>query len=144
MITFTLKGVDDAIERLTQLPEKIQKRSVRRAARAAMKIVRDEAVDRANQQDDPETPMNIADFIVIREGTIKGRREGGIVMRVGVMGGARYDKNSPNPTYWRFVELGTERSRARPFMRPALDNNVPDVIQTFVDVLNDELNKEMV
>ncbi|ALZ86830.1 hypothetical protein APT59_09955 [Pseudomonas oryzihabitans] len=109
-----------------------------------MKIVRDEAVDRANQQDDPETPMNIADFIVIREGTIKGRREGGIVMRVGVMGGARYDKKSPNPTYWRFVELGTERSRARPFMRPALDNNVPDVIQTFIDVLDDELNKELV
>ncbi|WP_158891883.1 MULTISPECIES: HK97-gp10 family putative phage morphogenesis protein [unclassified Pseudomonas] len=144
MITFTLTGVDDAIDRLSKLPEKIQKRSVRRAAREAMKIVRDEAIERANIQDRPDTPMNIADFIVIREGTIKGRRAGGIVMRVGVMGGARYDKNSPNPTYWRFVEFGTEKAEARPFMRPALDNNVPDVIQTFVDVLNDELNKEMV
>lgn len=144
MITFTLRGVDDAIERLTQLPEKVQRSSVRRAARAAMKIVRDEAIDRANQQDDPETPMNIADFIVTREGTIKGRREGGIVMRVGIIGGARYDKRSPYPTYWKFVEFGTEHSRAKPFMRPALDNNVPDVIQTFVDVLNDELNKELV
>lgn len=143
MITFTLKGVDDAIERLTQLPEKVQRSSVRRAARAAMKIVRDDAVDRANQIDDPNTPRNTADFIVIREGTIKGRREGGIVMRVGVMGGARYDKNSPNPTQWRFIELGTEHSRAQPFMRPALDNNVPDVIQTFIDVLDDELNKEL-
>lgn len=35
-------------------------------------------------------------------------------------------KNNPggDTFYWRFVEFGTERSRAEPFMRPALANNI--------------------
>lgn len=34
--------------------------------------------------------------------------------------------------YWRFVEFGTERTRAKPFMRPALERNIGKCTDTFV------------
>lgn len=140
MITFNLRGVDDVVDRLSELPEKVAKAGVRRAARKAMSIVRDAAKARARAIDDPNTPMNIADFIEMRESPNSGKAVGGIVMRVGVAGGATYRRGATTPTYWRYVEFGTERSRARPFMRPALEKNVSAVTNTFVTDLIDTLD----
>lgn len=33
--------------------------------------------------------------------------------------------------HWRLLEFGTENSRARPFMRPALSNNTNQAIAEF-------------
>lgn len=54
---------------------------------------------------------------------------------VGVEGGARYrrgDKAAGKVTYWRYQELGTERHRAQPFLRPALSSNTATVLQEFI------------
>lgn len=34
--------------------------------------------------------------------------------------------------YWRFLEFGTERTRAQPFLRPALEQNISAAMDTFV------------
>lgn len=34
--------------------------------------------------------------------------------------------------YWRFLEFGTERARAQPFLRPALEQNILAATDTFV------------
>lgn len=34
--------------------------------------------------------------------------------------------------YWRFVEFGTKRTRAQPFMRPALEGNIDQATNAFV------------
>ena len=87
-------------------------------------------------------------------------------MRVGVRGGARSyaatrenvrsgrvgqqyatDGSKDNPGgetfYWRFVELGTSRTAAKPFLRPALNNNVDGVQDGFVTDFKDQLDKEI-
>lgn len=38
--------------------------------------------------------------------------------------------------YGRFVELGTSKMAAQPFLRPALDENQEEIRQTFLSALN--------
>ena len=54
-----------------------------------MAIVRDEARRNAKKLDDKDSPNAIWKNIRVQEATRSGRRIGGVVMRVGVAGGAR-------------------------------------------------------
>lgn len=138
---FTLTGVDDVVKRLRELPVKLQKKGLRTAARKAMRIVRDEARAKAAEFDDPETPQDIARLITIQESARRSKREGGVVMRVGVRGGAVSAKDRSHPWYWRFKEFGNSNQAADPFMRPALANNIDAVTDKFGAEINLELDK---
>lgn len=135
---FDMQGDRPIIQRLRQLPPKLRKKGLRRAARVAMKVVLEEARATARTFDDPNTPQEIWKLIVIREARI---RESGIRMRVGIAGGAKAQRAKDHPWYWRLLELGTERMRARPFLRPALENNSQTVAERFTTAINAELDK---
>lgn len=137
-ITFTLTGAEVVERRLRQLPPKLQGKALRSAARSAMKIVQASARASAKQFDDPDTPAQIWRLIVIQAGRMK---EPGVLMRVGVAGGARSRKDKNYPWYWRLIELGSEQQRARPFMRPALENNAEAVASKFTSDLNAQIDK---
>lgn len=136
-MTFTMTGTDKVMRRLRDFPPKLQKKGLRRAARVSMNIVRNAARAAARQFDDPSTQTQIWRLIIVREA--RGR-EPGIRMRVGVAGGARSSRSKVPPWYWRLIELGTEEQRARPFMRPALENNAEAVADRFERELNVELD----
>lgn len=148
-VSFKINGLDAALKKMREFPPKLQKKGVRAAARKAMNIVRDAARAGARKIDDPATAEIIAKNIVTRESPKQSRRVGGIVMRVGVMGGAssnQFSKDaSGNPggdtRHWRYIEFGTENVQARPFMRPALESNIEPVTNKFVDELNKEIDK---
>ncbi|WP_192957017.1 HK97-gp10 family putative phage morphogenesis protein, partial [Acinetobacter baumannii] len=87
----------------------------------------------------------------------RSRNKNTLVMRVGVRGGARipYTNNAQNRRsgrvgktyqtdgrvfYWRFLELGTSRQPATPFLRPALYENIEQITDKFVQVFNFELS----
>lgn len=114
---------------------------LRPAIRSGLSVVRDDAIRRAEIIDDPRTPTTISDHIHLKTFWRKNARiMGGAV---GVDGGARYrrgDKQSGKVTYWRYVETGTERSRARPFLRPALASNTSRVLQEFIFELQRQMN----
>lgn len=163
-----LNGLDGVLERLKTLTPKLQRRVLRSAARKAMLPVRDDARERAMQLDDPQTAESIAKNITIQVSTRRSRQVGGVVMRVGVLGGARQYANTrqnvrkrragktyrtlgskTNPGgdtwYWRFIELGTSRQRAQPFLRPALETRaqqVTDILATEVSQGIDKLISE--
>ena len=159
-----IEGLDGVINRMRQLsnPRK-QKNAATRAARKAMAVVRKEAVANAKRLDDKETGERIWKNITIKPSKTKN---GFVLMRVGVRGGARSyaatrenvrsgrvgqqyatDGSKDNPGgetfYWRFVELGTSRTAAKPFLRPALNNNVDGVQDGFVTDFKDQLDKEI-
>ncbi|MBF4377308.1 HK97-gp10 family putative phage morphogenesis protein, partial [Vibrio anguillarum] len=48
-----------------------------------------------------------------------------------------------NTPHWHLVELGTERSRAQPFLRPALSENTNKVVDTLIVELDKESTKEL-
>lgn len=142
MTQFAIEGLDPILKKLKGLSsDKFRLKAVRAAGTKAMRIVRDAARSKAKAFDDPKSPSNIAKNIVTRNDTKAGKREGGVVIKVGVMGGARPAKGNEDTGHWRFVEFGKEGISARPFMRPALESNVGKVTDTFVAALDKEIDK---
>lgn len=159
-----IEGLDDVTEKMRQLSNpKKQKNAATRSARKAMAVVRKAAVANAKALDDSNSPERIWKNIQVKASKTK---QGLVIMRVGVRGGAmsyantkenvrkgkigkKYltpgDKTNPggDTWYWRLVELGTSRSAATPFLRPALNNNVDGVQDGFVTDFKDQLDKEI-
>lgn len=139
-VQFSLIGLDDLQSRLRAVTDDMKYKGGRFALRKAAQVVRDDAKRRAELIDDPETPENIAANIVERWSTRRFRRTGDLMFRVGVMGGAGGNKPSSafsglpggDTRHWRFKEFGTEKMAAQPFMRPALENNINAVANTFI------------
>lgn len=151
-----IHGLEPALRKMRAIGnEKTVKRIARKAMRQAMKIVRDEARQNVKRLDDPTTPEKIWKEIVVQNG--RSRNKNALVMRVGVRGGAQipYTNNAQNRRsgrvgktyqsdgrvfYWRFLELGTSKQPATPFLRPALYENIEQVTDKFVQVFNFELS----
>lgn len=163
-ITATLTANADVVKRLKDLDEKMQKKEARRAARKAMQVVRKAAIANARQVDDEKTREAIYKNIAVQYSTRQSKRVGGVVTRVGVLGGARQyantkenvrkrragktyktlgDKGNPggDTWYWRFLEFGTQHSRARPFLQSALAENTGQVTDVVVGELKLSLDK---
>lgn len=151
-----ITGADEAIKRLEQLKSAAGKRAVRRALRRGANVVLKAARDGASRLDDPTTSNSISKNLVVRGGGSRNeRRAGGVMMRVGVRGGARdmskygevKGRGKGNPGgdtfYWRFLEFGTQKMAARPFMRPALQNNTQAATDAFANAMGTEIDKEL-
>jgi len=151
-----IAGVDEALKRLESLKGAAGKRAARRALRRGANVVLKAARDGAARLDDPATSNSIVKNLVVRGGGSRNeRRAGGVMMRVGVRGGARdmskygevkgQGKGNPggDTFYWRFLEFGTQKMAARPFMRRALENNTLSATDAFADALGTEIDKEL-
>lgn len=133
------------------IPEAIRKKGIQFGLRKGANLVRDAAKANAKRLDDPATAEDIAANIAVRTSSSYYRRTGDVMFRVGVRGGAatyandrwnrakrragktyRTDGSKGNPGgdtwYWRFLEFGTRISPAKPFLRPALENNIQPAI----------------
>lgn len=147
-----ITGLDGVVSKLQRLANPRRTKSIaRKAARQAMNIVRDVARNNAKAIDDPETSEKIFKNIKVSAGKTRNPNE--IVMRVGVDGGAAQNANTDKAalsklsggitTYWRYLEFGSAKMPATPFMRPALSNNISQVTVRFATVFNEELDKEL-
>lgn len=163
-MTHKIEGLDEVIGRMRHLSDvKRQKRAATRAARKAMAPVRKAAIENAKALDDERSSEQIWRNISTSPAKT---RSSFVVMRVGVRGGARSymqtrenirkdrvgkkyktDGSKQNPGgdtwYWRLVEYGTARTRAKPFMRLALYNNVQQVEEGFITDYQTQLDKEI-
>lgn len=145
---FDIQGLNGVVNKMRTLGPRLRKKGLRKAARAAMSIVRDAAKANAKAIDDPATREKVFRNIITQEATKQSRREGGVVMRVGVRGGASSNQHSTDASgnpggdtrHWRYIEFGTEHIGGQPFMRPAFSNNVGAVTDRFVSTLNAEIN----
>lgn len=143
-----IEGLESVQEKLKRLGNpRLIKNATRRSARKAMAIVRDAARSGAKNIDDPQTAEKIWKNIAIAAGKTRNPNE--VVMRVGVRGGASFSNpNPPNTSggdtrHWRWVELGSVHNPPTPFMRPALQNNIQAVTNSFAENFNKELDKEL-
>ena len=145
-LTFKITGADQLINKMSKFADKLQEAASRRAARKAMAIVRRAAQAAAQQFDDPETRESVKRNVYLQSSRRGGKAIGGVLMKVGILGGASLRGSSEgNPGgitwYWRFKELGNENEPARPFLLPALMNNVSAVQSTLVTEMNREIDK---
>lgn len=154
-IQFSLIGLEQLEVTLNEIKADMKFKGGRFALRKAANLVRDAGIQNALRIDDPFTAEQIAKNIVVRWSGRFFKRTGNLQFRVGVLGGARQysntrenrrkgrvgesfktagDKTNPggDTFHWRFVEFGTSRSKAQPFFRKSLADNVSPGTSEFV------------
>ncbi|ENU99617.1 HK97-gp10 family putative phage morphogenesis protein [Acinetobacter variabilis] len=143
-----IEGLDEVQEKFKRLGNaRLIKNAARRSMRKAMAIVRDAARSNAKGIDDPQTSEKIWKNIAIAAGKTRNPNE--VVMRVGVRGGASFSNPNPPKTpggdtrHFRWIEFGSVHNPPTPFMRPALQNNIQAVTNSFAENFNKEIDKEL-
>ena len=140
MVTFKLTGADELSRVFKTLPQEMQRQVVVPAAKEAMQIVLNDAKDRADRIDDPATPNYVPLNLAMIEDKKFFGETGATKLSVGVRQTKRGQRGG-NTFYWWWVELGTSRNRAQPFMRNALAENRQQVFQEFLSVAKYQLVK---
>lgn len=149
-VELNIEGLDQLKRKLDQLSNpKKAKQIARKAGRQAMNLVRDAARTNAKAIDDPETREMIHKNIVTQGG--KSRNSNEIVIRVGVKGGAGRNQHSVSTAglsggdtrHFRYIEFGTSKIPATPFLRPSFSQNIDKVTTKFVQVFDAEITKAL-
>lgn len=130
MIKFDPAELEALEKRLNDVADKVAKKALRGAVRKGMNKVR--KVARENAPED--TGLLDENFALMTR-----TRMSEVIAKIGIRGGAR--ENDTTPFYFRFVELGTKDMQAKPFLRPALENNAQAVLDTVVEELKTALDK---
>ena len=155
MSQFELKGMDELRRKLADLRGDSAQKAFKSAAGAGAKVIRQAAIANARTVDDSLSPEMIAANIVQRPTPKRYQRNGDVSVRVGVLGGAKAPTGNgsirtagkkPLPGgdtyYWRFLEFGTQKMAAKPFMRPAMDKG-QEVFDAFAAQLTKRVDKAL-
>lgn len=130
-------GLRELHEALRQLPKEVEGPPLYAALRAAAAPMKKDAVAAV-----PKDTHLIEKRITVARSKINNGKQGlyGIYMRVKPIKAARlkklgkYDVKN-DPFYWRFVEFGTSKMPARPFLRPAFEANKDKAVTIIRDKL---------
>lgn len=136
-VEFSILGLDSLLAKLESVTYDMKRKGGRSALRRAAAVIAEKAKARARLLDDAETGRSIADNIALRWNGRLFKRTGDLGFRIGVLHGAvlknggDLSANSPTP-HWRLLEFGTEKMRAEPFMRPAMEESINEATDVFV------------
>jgi HK97 gp10 family phage protein len=148
-IQVNVEGLAEIERKLKLLPERLGRNAMRRALRRGANVIRVAAKANAKRIDDPETREAIWKNIAVASGGAKRERQaGGVMMRVGVRGGARPTSNASGlpggaTWYWRMLEFGNSQMPAQPIMRPAMIENAQAAYDAIASAAIVEVNKEI-
>lgn len=142
-----MTGMAELKEKLEKVSNDMVNKGGRSALRSAANVIRKEAKLNAERIDDPNTPEKIADNIAVRWDRDTFRKTGNPAFKVGVLGGAKKGGKKSgagkggDTFYWRFLEFGTAKMAAKPFMRPAMDAKQQEAVDKFVEAYKKQLDK---
>lgn len=139
-VQFSIIGLDSLLGKLGEVSHDVKRRGGRAALRKAAQLIRDAAKQNAERVDDAETGRKISTNIAERWNGRLFKRTGNLGFRVGVLTGSirhmkkgNPDEGAGGPTpHAMLVELGTEKARAQPYLRPAMENNINAATDAFV------------
>jgi HK97 gp10 family phage protein len=114
-VTMEISGLSELADKLRTMGPDIARNALRGGVGAAARAIRDEA--KATNPDDTGRTDRALYAKLIKEKSSNYQA----TYYVGVRSGQRERKHDRNAWYWRFVEFGTERLPARPFLRPAFE-----------------------
>lgn len=117
-----IKGLEGLIKTLNALPDKLEKKVIRAAVRKGANVVRDKARQLV-RKDTHNLEKSINTYGI--------KIAGKIAFRVSLK--QRKTKKSKDPYYGYYLELGTSKMAASPFMRPALDESEGEVLDTVIN-----------
>lgn len=151
-IDFTVLGLDELSKKLKEMPIKLAKNGLRAAVNAGAQVVYKEARARV-PVDTGRVKKNIYKK-QIREKSNNVQQTYYVGVRLGSGGtyaktkanvrkgrvGKSYDTES-RAFYWRFLEFGTSKLPARPFLRPAFDTKKTQAVDAMAKKLKERIDK---
>lgn len=125
-----VKGLEDLISKLNSLPEKLEKKVLRAAIRKGANIIRDKA--RAY------VPVDTGELR--KSITVSGAkyRKGTIALSIKPR---KNKKRGISVFYGKFIEYGTSKMAAKPFMRPAYDEAEKEVLDVVINDIKSKVNE---
>ena len=143
---FSLIGLDEVLKNMDYVSDVVAGKKARSALRKAANVVASAAKENAAKHDDPGTGRKISDNVGVRWNGRRFKQRQEFAFRIGILKGAVLPKDNQENTasgtatpHWRLLEFGTKISPAKPFLRPALADNIGKVTDTFVVEFNKAL-----
>ena len=150
--TVRIEGLAQLDRALRELPDRVANRGLRSSVYAGAKVIRDEARAQApkaaqslgSKQPPPGTLKRSVIMKQIPELSSLTRQTFFVTVRHGKKFRKQGKKGnlSQDAWYWRFVEFGTRKMRARPFLRPALEAKRREAVQAMKDRLSELIEQE--
>ncbi len=150
--TVKVEGLAQLAKALRELPDRVAKNGLRVAVYSGAKVILDEARLRAPKAAESLGPRQPPPGTLRRSVIMKHIPELSSLTRqtffVTVRHGKKYRKQgkkgnlSQDAWYWRFVEFGTSKMRARPFLRPALEAKRREAVQAMKERLRERVEQE--
>lgn len=129
MAKIELTGMDELLKELNAIGERIATRAENKALREGAEILREEMGRRAPRS--KLSKEHLADNIV--KSGVRTSKEGVKYVSVGP---------AKKFFYGLFLELGTSKMSAKPFMTPALSENRKEIFSRMAQVLREEIEKK--
>lgn len=143
-----VRGLAQLNKALKTLPETVQRNVLSRAVVRGARIIQRAAKSRA-----PVLSGNLRKNIIVSRGVRRGTEASAfvIIRKWSQKAIAAFKKRSKkkgranprDPFYWQFLEFGTSKMAARPFMRPAFEAKKEEAAKEVRDALREEIEKEL-
>lgn len=152
-----INGLEGLLKTLKNLPKEIRGKPLQSGMRKAGNVIRDEARSRVVR-----STGFLATQIVVRRANARNARRAGAAeyFTVGVKTGKKkkYANTRRNKRqrrvgkvyvesgwgyYWRFLEFGTKKMAAKPFLTPAAEARGPEAAQVMIDETRKAIDKSV-
>jgi len=149
-VTVQFEGFAELAKALHELPERVARNGLRAAVNAGANVIKKEAISKApeltgalkanlyqKQIREKSGPVRQTFYVGVKNGVAKyaktaaNRRAG----KVGVY------KNAGSTFYWRFIEFGTSKMPAKPFLRPAFEGQKENAVKAIGAKLDERIQK---
>lgn len=147
-----IEGLEELRKALRLLPEELQKKSLGDAVAKGASVIRDEAKRLAPVLKEPSkhrTPGLLRRMIRSTRGVRNGSEAAAfvsvrrLVKKALAKAKAKTKKSGAelDPFYWAFIEFGTSKRKAHPFLRPAFDTQKEKAAEQIKQALAEGLAK---
>lgn len=147
-VSIKVEGLKELDKALGELDENLRGKALYQALTYASQPMLKEAKQRASLAQEPHQMEYKGQMVQVQPGLLKSairrkrikrrfyRNGAAIMIYVG-----RGTKQKIFPRYWHFIEKGTVKMQAVPFLRPAFDNNKDKAVERFKEKLGETINK---
>lgn len=146
-----IEGLQELAAAMRELPQRVGRNALRAAVNAGASVIKKEATARApkdtgalkanlyqKQIREKSGDMQQTFYVGVRKGVAKYANNAAN-KRSGKAGKAYKDDGTT--FYWKFLEFGTSKMQARPFMRPAFELQKEQAVKAIAAKLDERIQK---